>query len=592
MIAKRVNNLFYLQKESPQAYITSRYEQSRTRTWHERLGHLNARDVNLMWKTQAVNGIKLDANPTPIDCEICAAGKLSSAPFPTGSRRTSGALDIVHTNVCGPMRTESHGRTRYFVTFIDDYTRWCEIYFMRNKGEVAEKFKEFMKLAEKQAGRKIKAVQSNNGKEYCNSTLDSLFREHGIRRRLTTPHTPEQNDVAERKNRTLVEAARCMMIRSGLPPSFWAEAVSTANYIRNRCITKSLDSGTPFEKWTGRRPNVVHLRTFGCKAFILDKSPDKGKFDARGLEGIFIGYSEVSKAYRVWSPKDRRVHISRDVKFFDKFDTKGSAEDIVTQDTKNGHIKIMDNPESMKQATETHVGPNNPNPNEIKSENDSTTEENVDGDDKLDAAEPPRRTPGRPRGAVTRKSVPPSRQYYLRSSDRQEASAPIAIESSSDDEVEWHESGYALLASEISVSQVITGPDATEWKNAIYDEMKSLVANDTWELVEKPENGNVVGCRTVLRNKYKADGELEKRKARVVARGFSQRPGIDFQDIFAPVARLGSLRMLVALSAQLGMSISQLDITSAYLHGNMDVDVYMEAQELLKEMFTRILQGK
>lgn len=124
------------------------------------------------------------------------------------------------------------------MTFID-YSRWCEVYFIRNKSEVAQKFKEFIKFAEKQTGRKIKAVQSDNGKEYCNSTLDALFKEHGIRRRLTVPHTPEQNGVAERRNRTLVEAARCMIIQSGLPASFWAEAISTANYIRNQCVTRA-----------------------------------------------------------------------------------------------------------------------------------------------------------------------------------------------------------------------------------------------------------------------------------------------------------------------------------------------------------------
>lgn len=131
-----------------------------------------------------------------------------------------------------------------------------------------------------------------------------------------------------------------------------------------------------------------------------------------------------------------------------------------------------------------------------------------------------------------------------------------------------------------------------EWKDAIYEETKSLLFNDTWELVEKPKEGNIVGCRTVLRNKYKANGDLEKRKARIVAKGFSQRPGIDFQDTFAPVARLSSLRTLVALSAQFGMTISQLDITSAYLHGDMDVDVYMEPPELLEAMLIRIMQDK
>lgn len=151
---------------------------------------------------------------------------------------------------------------------------------MQNKSEVPQKFREFMSYAERHTRRKIRAVQSDNSKECCNSVLDTLFKEHGIRRRLTTPHMPEQNGVAERKNRTLVEAARCMIIQSGLLSSFWVEAISTADYIKNRCTTRSFNSGTPFEKWNGRRPNIAHMRTFDCDAIILNKSPNKGKFDA------------------------------------------------------------------------------------------------------------------------------------------------------------------------------------------------------------------------------------------------------------------------------------------------------------------------
>jgi len=341
MIAKRTKDLFYLYEDSAlQAHVVSQDEDSQIRKWYERLGHLNIRDVTSMWKNQTVIGMKLDSRSIPINCKVCSTGKLSSSPFPIKSQRVSGTLDLIHTDVCGPMRTRSEGGARYFVTFIDDHTRWCEVYFMREKNEIANKFQEFMKMAENQTGRRIKAVQSDNGKEYCNSTMDNLFKERGIRPRLTVAHTPQQNGVAERKNRTLVEAARCMMIQSKLPPSFWAEAIATANYIRNRCITKSLDSGTPFEKWTGRRPNIHHLQKFGCKAFILNKSPNKGKFEARGLEGIFVGYSEVSKAYRIWLPKDRKIHISRDVKFHDEFSTNGSREDIINEETKNGRLRF------------------------------------------------------------------------------------------------------------------------------------------------------------------------------------------------------------------------------------------------------------
>lgn len=219
---------------------------------------------------------------------------------------------------------------------------------MRNKNEVRYKFKEFMNLVERQIGQKIKAVQSDNGKEYYNSTMNALYSWN------SSPHTPEQNGIVERKNRTCVEMARCMIVQSGLPPSFWAEAISTTNYIRNQCITKGLNSGIPFEKWTGLI--IAHMQTFGCNAFILDKSPNKRKFDIRGQKGILVG-SNKSKTYRIWSSKDRKIHISH-VKFFDKFNTKESFKDIVTLETKNGHLKII---KPTENSCETYIESNKSN---------------------------------------------------------------------------------------------------------------------------------------------------------------------------------------------------------------------------------------
>ncbi|EZA50979.1 Copia protein [Ooceraea biroi] len=155
---------------------------------------------------------------------------------------------------------------------------------------------------------------------------------HSIKRRLTIPHTPEQNGVAERKNRTLVETARCLLAQSGLPAHFWAEAINTANYIRNRCISKSLGDNTPYELWQGEKPDIGHLRTFGSKVFVLNKNPNKGKFEPRSIEGIFIGYADASKGYRVWIPKDSKIVIARDVKFLETFDANNNYEDFASDD--------------------------------------------------------------------------------------------------------------------------------------------------------------------------------------------------------------------------------------------------------------------
>jgi len=313
MVADRVGDLFYLRESENTTYVVTSDTSENSTEWHRKLGHLNWKDMLMMLRNDMVYGLNFKADDIPPTCEACAAGKLTSLPFSNRGKRTIVPLEIVHTDLCGPMRKESHGGASYFLTFTDDYSRWTEVYFIKNKSEVTSRFLEYKNYAETLTGHKLKALQSDNGKEFCNAAMDEILRRFGIRRRLSTPYTPQQNGIAERKNRTLVESARCMLAESGLPTSFWAEAIATANYIRNRCVTKTLEK-TPHELWIRKRPNM-HLQKFGVKAYILDKTPNKDKFALRGIEGIFIGYSETSKAYRVWIPSERKVRITRDVKF-------------------------------------------------------------------------------------------------------------------------------------------------------------------------------------------------------------------------------------------------------------------------------------
>ena len=179
--------------------------------------------------------------------ETCLQGKFCSLPFSKESKQYSRLLEIIHSDVCGPMSMNSHGGSRYMVTFIDDYSGWCEVYFLKRKDEILNAFQTFKKFAERQTGQKIKYLKSDNGREYCNRSFNSFLRNEGIRRRLSVPYTPKQNGIAEWKNRTLIEMARCMLIQAYLSHGFWAEAVSTANYIRNRCSTKRLEGKSPYE---------------------------------------------------------------------------------------------------------------------------------------------------------------------------------------------------------------------------------------------------------------------------------------------------------------------------------------------------------
>lgn len=169
---------------------------------------------------------------------------MTSVPFPKKSGRVSEILDIIHTDVCGNICVESNGRARYYMELIDDLSRYSVIYLIRQESEVFEKTRKYIVFAERQLGKKVKCIQSDNGKEYTSKEFDDLLKRHGITCKLTCPYSPEQNGVAERRNMNI---ARCLMVESGLPPSFWAEAINTANYVRNRCPTKSVNGLTPYQ---------------------------------------------------------------------------------------------------------------------------------------------------------------------------------------------------------------------------------------------------------------------------------------------------------------------------------------------------------
>lgn len=232
-------------------------------TWHRRLGHINSNDMNKMKRCGLVDG--LDYSDTfatsKLNCEICCEGKQSRLPFATGSRATE-ILQIVHSDVCGPMESKSIGGARYFLLFIDDYSRMTFIYFLKAKSKVLSYFKEFKSRVENFQSKKIKILRTDNGCEYCSNDFEEFLKKEGIIHQKTNPYTPEQNGLSERSNRTIVERARCLLFEADLEKKFWAEAANTAVYLKNRSVASSIEK-TPYEAWTGRKPNLRHIRIFG-----------------------------------------------------------------------------------------------------------------------------------------------------------------------------------------------------------------------------------------------------------------------------------------------------------------------------------------
>lgn len=237
-------------------------------------------------------------------------------------------LELIHSDVCGPMRVNSHGGSRYFLTFIDDYSKWCELYTIKSKSEVFQKFKEFKNYVERRTGKKLKTIRSDNGTEYTNNELKNYLAAQGIKHEYSVEYTPQQNGTAERKNRTLVEMARCIMLQAALPASYWAESVNTAIYIRNRCPSRSLCGETPFKLWNNRIPIVRHMQKFGQIAYSLDKR-SKSKFSSKSRKCVFVGYCSDAKAYRLYDVETQTLIKSRDVVFTNLFGHDHKYEDFM-----------------------------------------------------------------------------------------------------------------------------------------------------------------------------------------------------------------------------------------------------------------------
>jgi hypothetical protein len=242
-------------------------------------------------------------------------GKYAKAPFPASDSRSTGILDLIHSDVSRRMSSPSLSGYLYYVLFIDDYSRKTWIYFLKTKGEVFMRFQEFKALVENQTGKKIRCLRSDNGGEYTSNDFDDYCAREGIRREMTVAYNPQQNGVAERKNISIVGAARAMIHDQGLPLFLWAEACNTAVYLQNRSPHRALGNMTPDEAFTGQKPQVGHLRIFGCVTYSFIPKELRKKMEPTTEKGIFVGYSEISKAYRIYIPALRRVVVRRDVKF-------------------------------------------------------------------------------------------------------------------------------------------------------------------------------------------------------------------------------------------------------------------------------------
>ncbi|KAJ1694595.1 hypothetical protein LUZ63_011293 [Rhynchospora breviuscula] len=398
--------------------------------------------------------------------------------------------------------------------------------------EAFDYFVKFSNRVENEKGLKISRIRSDHGREFENAKFDELCIEKGYKQEFSAPRILQQNGVVERKNRTLQELARSMLHEFAVPKFLWAEAVNTACHVVNRACIRSKLKKTPFELWVGRTPNISYFRVFGSKCFVLDESPKVTKFDAKSLTGIFVGYSNTSKAYRVYLPTSRVVIESINVKFNENANEKtekgnsivdiqdgATTQEIEFQPKDELSPVILEEP--LNRDDDNLIGGENHEENTI-----DTTQDETPHDETHPIPQP---------------------VYEPPEVLREVSSHPLSNVIGDPREGVRTRSGLNQMIGHCAfVSQL----EPKSFKEANVD--------PNWIVVMQEEN------------KLDEIGNVVRNKARLVAQGFKQQEGIDFEETFAPVARLESIRMLLAYAANKGFTIFQMDVKSAFLNGWID----------------------
>jgi len=320
---------------SPPAPTTSADMARRTAAdrLHRALGHLSATEMEKVIKHGMLDGVVaskllIDGKVQLTHCDACEVGKHSRSPFfkSNVATRARNVNELVHSDVSGRLPVKSLAGHEYYVTFTDDFTKYLHVDFMTTKDETLSNAKKYKAAAETaHPGKPLQRFRSDGGGEYDSQAFADFLAQPGIQREFTTAATPEQNGVAESANRILFNKARSMMADAGMLDDvgkpFWAHAVHTAMVMKNVSPTNVLAAGgtpaliTPYEAWTGRRPNAALLRRFGCVAYVHVQPRYRDKLDARANKMIFVGYADNYKAFRCFNPVTKKVVVSRDVTF-------------------------------------------------------------------------------------------------------------------------------------------------------------------------------------------------------------------------------------------------------------------------------------
>jgi transposase InsO family protein len=547
-------------KAKPTAFITSA---NTMRLWHRRMGHFSPSSIRYMDSKNMVKGLKI-SEPGEYDrlCAGCAHGKSHRLPLPNASTSQYSKMELLVMDLTGPLPVPTWDGKLYALVIVDAKCRYPVGRLLKSKDEVGAMVRDVVSMLERQSGLKAKHFRSDNGTEFVNSVMNEFCQRNGIIHETTVPYTPEQNGIAERAIAVLFEMIRSMLHTTNLDLRYWGEAFMYAVHIRSLMLTSSLKEKVPYEAWTGRKPDVSHLRIFGSLGWAhVPKEVQHGKLESRAVRVRMLGWwTDEAKGYRLEDLENGKLIASRDV----QFDENDSPSELASID--------LDLPTSSSDAINDLV--------DSAVDQDDDDQEPINDELITPVIDPTPKIPPAPTKSKKWEDLPlrepssrerrPTKRF---GEDEAHHVAFLTINGEPNNYVEMKES----LISD-------------KWMEAVVKEYHQLKSMGVFEWVSNlPEGKKAVGSRVVYRKKNDGYGKLVKLKARVVARGFSQVPGEDFSETFSSVAKFSTLRVFLSLAAFLDYEIHQVDIVAAYLQGDLDEEIFMDVPKEIKDF---INEGK
>ncbi|CAN1766532.1 Retrovirus-related Pol polyprotein from transposon TNT 1-94 [Linum perenne] len=554
------NGLYYLSisQSSSQQHTSSVNSAVLFDLWHFRLGHTS------------IKGLTQTLSPrcsTEFHCPVCPIAKQRRLPFSSSDSLAVRPFSLVHVDIWGPFSEPTLDGHKYFLTIVDDNTRFTWVRLMKLKSEARQLLVDFCIMIETQFNASVQVVRSDNGLEFV---MPDFYASKGIIHQTTCVYTSQQNGRVERKHQHILAVARTLLFQSSIPLGFWGYAILHSVHLINRLPSPVLKGKSPFELLFQKTVDYDQLRVFGCLTYASTIAQHRSKLDHRAHPCVFLGFPSSTKGYILYDIASNQTIISRDVVFHESiFPFTCPKNFVIGSGDYNTLARFFDSINSIDLVSE------DTNRTDLNIRQNIFRSPNRPDSSKLNPSQELK--PNSPQTTVKRTRRRPSHlaDYYCNTITTQVKYPIQSYLSLSQLSVNYGKTILAISneSEPSSYKDAISNP---KWIDAMTSELNSLHTTNTWTLVPLPQNKKPIGCKWVYKIKYKADGSVERYKARLVAKGYTQTAGIDYVDTFAPVAKMTTVRALLALASIKGWFLHQLDVNTAFLHGDLFEEVYMK----------------